>query len=153
LIGPIAKLAPEELPQASRLHYLGLQDYQDLPAFFAHCEVGLMPFALNEATRSISPTKTPEYLAAGLPVVTTPIADVVRSYGDLATVGVARGSAEFCAACLDALTVQRTDAVGDARLAEDSWDRTWARMAELIESVGPATAQPRRVEPILEPAS
>jgi glycosyltransferase involved in cell wall biosynthesis len=154
LIGPVAKLADQELPRAAGIHYLGMRDYQELPAFFAHCDVGIMPFALNDATRSISPTKTPEYLAAGLPVVTTPIADVVRSYGDLATVRVARSRRGFIAGCLDALCGPRIDAATDARLAESSWDRTWHSMAELIEAIRTPSDRPwPAAQPVMEHAS
>jgi UDP-galactopyranose mutase len=132
LIGPTAKVAPEELPRGARLHYLGMQPYEALPAFFAQCDVGVMPFALNEATRCISPTKTPEYLAAGLPVVTTAIADVVHDYGHLRTVHVARAPADFAAACLDALAGPRTAPEVDELLGRSSWDFTWAQMSALM---------------------
>ena len=77
LLGPVTKIDPAVLPQRPNLHYLGRKDYADLPAYLRGWDVALMPFARNGATRFISPTKTPEYLAAGLPVVSTPIADVV----------------------------------------------------------------------------
>ena len=80
LIGPTAKIDPDTLPQAPNLHYLGPKPYDSLPAYAAHWSAGLMPFALNASTRFISPTKTPEYLAAGLPVVSTPVVDVVAQY-------------------------------------------------------------------------
>ena len=92
LVGPLAKLDPADLPRAPNIHYLGRKDYAELPAYVSGWDVALMPFALNEATRFISPTKTPEYLAAGRPVVSTPITDVVRHYGDMDGVVIAEWS-------------------------------------------------------------
>ncbi|TFZ33909.1 glycosyltransferase family 1 protein, partial [Pseudomonas syringae] len=82
-IGPISKISRDDLPRAPNIHYLGQKRYTELPAYLSGWDVALMPFALNEATKFISPTKTPEYLAAGRPVVSTPITDVVRLYGDV----------------------------------------------------------------------
>src|SRR5829696_6471209 len=89
MVGPIVKIDPASLPQRSNIHYLGAKDYADLPAYAAGWDVALMPFALNASTRFISPTKTLEYLAAGKPVVSTPIADVVAPYGEQGLVLVA----------------------------------------------------------------
>ncbi|RYE51444.1 MAG: glycosyltransferase family 1 protein, partial [Hyphomicrobiales bacterium] len=86
MVGPLAKLGQDELPRVPNLHFVGPRPYADLPRCLAAWDVALMPFAINDATRFISPTKTPEYLAAGLPVVSTPIVDVVASYGDLPAV-------------------------------------------------------------------
>ena len=79
MVGPVVKVDPARLPRAANIHWLGQRAYGDLPTFMAGWDVALMPFALNAATRFISPTKTPEYLAAGCPVVSTPVRDVVRS--------------------------------------------------------------------------
>ena len=81
LSGPVVKIDPGELPRGPNLHWLGPTDYDDLPAYLSGWDAGWMPFALNAATRFISPTKTPECLAAGLPLVSTAVADVVRGYG------------------------------------------------------------------------
>ncbi|HTV73094.1 MAG TPA: hypothetical protein VME66_05285, partial [Candidatus Acidoferrales bacterium] len=77
MIGPLAKLDPRDLPRSPHLHFTGQIAYERLPAFLAGFDVAIMPFARNEATRSISPTKTPEYLAGRKPVVSTPLTDVV----------------------------------------------------------------------------
>ena len=82
LVGPVVKIDPAELPQRDNIHYLGGKTYDELPQYLSGWDVAIMPFALNESTRFISPTKTPEYLAGGCPVVSTPITDVVRTYGD-----------------------------------------------------------------------
>ena len=133
LIGPLAKLDEDELPAGRNLHYLGPKSYDELPGYIAHWDVAMMPFALNEATRFISPTKTPEYLAAGRPVVSTPIADVARSWGKTGYVAIAGDAASF----MDAADAARELRPGwqddaDLRLGDMSWDRIWLRMARLI---------------------
>ncbi len=97
MVGPVAKIAPESLPRRSNIHWLGQRPYEELPAFVAGWDLCLMPFALNEATRFISPTKTLEYMAAGKPVVSTPIRDVVQPHGDV--VEIAERADDFVAAC------------------------------------------------------
>jgi len=77
-IGPVVKISPDSLPTHTNLHFLGARTYDQLPEYIAHWDLAIMPFAINEATRFISPTKTPEYLAAGKPVVSTPIHDVIH---------------------------------------------------------------------------
>ena len=135
-IGPLAKLDASELPSGANLHFLGPKDYEELPAYIAHWDVAMLPFALNDATRFISPTKTPEYLAAGRPVVSTPIADVVRNWGESGCVRIAADAASFMAAAdaLRALPPGWTSRM-DGRLVEMSWDGIWARMAALIDAM------------------
>ncbi len=142
LIGPVVKINPDDLPQRSNIHYLSSKPYSELPKYMANWDVGLLPFALNESTRFISPTKTPEYLAAGLPVVSSPIVDVIRPYGDKKLVHIADGVARFVSAIELALSVPRSSRQWsklDKFLAENSWDQTWERMASLIREVGSAT--------------
>ena len=135
LIGPVVKLDPKDLPRAPNIHYLGRKAYAELPAYVAGWDVAMLPFARNEATRFISPTKTPEYLAAGKPVVSTPILDVVRGWGDLDAVHIAATASEFIKATEEALTMAAGDRgwleAADQALANISWDSTWTRMAEL----------------------
>lgn len=135
VVGPVVKIDPATLPQRANLHFLGARDYAQLPAYMSGWDVALMPFALNEATRFISPTKTPEYLAAGLQVVSTPIKDVVRHYGALNGVHVAETPDEFVAACEAALD-NKNDAgwreAADAQLANGSWASTALEMTALI---------------------
>lgn len=138
MIGPVAKIDPSELPQAANIHYLGGKHYAQLPAYIAGWDVATLLFARNESTRFISPTKTPEYLAAGRPVVSTSIRDVVRPYGELGLVEIADDVDEFVAAVERLLETERSDEWlehVDAFLAKTSWDRTWASMAGLIGSV------------------
>ena len=85
----------DELPKRPNIHYLGGKTYAQLPAYLSGWDVALMPFAMNESTEFISPTKTPEYLAGGKPVVSTPIKDVVRHYGQLEGVKIADNAAGF----------------------------------------------------------
>ncbi len=136
LVGPVAKIDDADVPTGSNVHALGMQPYEDLPALFAHADVGLMPFALNDATRFISPTKTPEYLAAGLPVVSTAVRDVVRGYGELtAAVQIAETHAAFVEACDRALGQHLPMGDIDRHLAAMSWDTTWDAMESLIDEV------------------
>lgn len=135
-VGPIAKIAPEALPRAANIHYLGQKPYGELPAYLSGWDAALMPFALNEATRFISPTKTPEYLAGGRPVVSTAINDVIRHYGDIEGVFVAQDAEGFIAACDKALSLKAggdgwLKAV-DAMLARSSWDDTFLSMQTLL---------------------
>jgi UDP-galactopyranose mutase len=133
MIGPVVKIDPATLPQRPNIHYLGSKSYDVLPAYVAGWEVALMPFAVNASTRFISPTKTLEYLAAGKPVVSTAIRDVVSPYGELGLVRIAdHGS--FVAAIGAALTEEPTArrAAADAFVARTSWDRTWARVSRLM---------------------
>lgn len=135
MIGPVVKIDPASLPRRPNIHWLGSRDYADLPAYLTGWDVAMMPFAINDATRFISPTKTPEYLAGGVPVVSTPIVDVVRHYGDMPGVGIAQDAAGFVAAIEAALLLPKTGAWRDAAdtvLATQSWDRTQAAMASEI---------------------
>ena len=97
MIGPVVKIDPAILPQRPNIHWLGGKSYNELPHYLSGWDVGFMPFALNEATKFISPTKTPEFLAAGVPVVSTPITDVVRPYGEKGLVEIARTPKEVVA--------------------------------------------------------
>lgn len=136
-IGPVVKISPEDLPKAANIYYLGQKSYKDLPAYLSGWQAAIMPFALNEATRFISPTKTPEYLAAGRPVVSTRITDVERSYGDVEGVFLADGAVAFARACDAALTLSRSgDAwrkAADVTLASSSWDATFRSMSHFVE--------------------
>ena len=143
VIGPVVKIDPAMLPRASNIHWLGPKSYNELPAYLAHWDLGLMPFALNEATRFISPTKTPEFLAAGLPVISTPIQDVVRPYGDLGLVEIARTAEEVVARADALLARPRSEWLArvDRHLAAGSWDRTWTAMRALIDEAERARAE------------
>jgi len=137
MLGPVTKIDPASLPQRLNIHYLGAKSYEELPKYIAGWDVALLPFAINDATRYISPTKTPEYLAAGKPVVSTPITDVIRPYGQMDLVRIAGTPEEFVAAIEDLLTPEATGTKWlervDKFLAQMSWDQTWAEMADLIE--------------------
>ena len=130
ILGPVVKIDAALLPRGENIHYLGSKSYKELPAYLAGWSVALMPFALNAATRYISPTKTPEYLAAGKPVVSTAIRDVERSYGDAGLVAIAHSAEEFAAAIDSALKPASAawTARVDAALGQNSWDRTWRAM-------------------------
>ncbi|MEO7635946.1 MAG: glycosyltransferase [Sphingomicrobium sp.] len=140
MVGPVVKIAPEDLPRRPNIHYLGGKTYKQLPAYLSGWDVALMPFAMNESTEFISPTKTPEYLAGGRPVVSTPVKDVVRHYGHLEGVKIAADADSFAAACDAALELSRNREGGwlaeaDLMLAATSWETTFARMAGLVDAL------------------
>jgi UDP-galactopyranose mutase len=143
MVGPTVKIDPAELPKRPNIHYLGPKTYAELPAYIAGWDVALMPFARNDATRFISPTKTPEYLAAGKPVVSTSIADVVQPYGARGLVRIADTVQAFVAACEGALAEPPEPHRVRARqfLRGMSWECTWARSAALLAAVLPSAAQ------------
>ena len=131
LIGPTAKIDEQQLPKNANIHYLGQKTYQELPAYLSGWDVALIPFLLNESTRFISPTKTPEYLAAGVPVVSSGITDVVHPYGKEKIVSIASGADEFIEAI--EMELHRNDngawlAKIDELLADFSWDDTYLKM-------------------------
>jgi UDP-galactopyranose mutase len=136
MVGPVVKIDLADLPQRPNIFYLGNKSYEELPAYLGGWDVALMPFAINDSTRFISPTKTPEYLAGGRPVVSTAITDVIRHYGDLEAVIIAEGADEFIRGCERAFELARTDgewlAEVDTKLANLSWDITFARMRGLV---------------------
>jgi UDP-galactopyranose mutase len=151
MVGPVVKIDPATLPRRANIHYLGGKSYQELPSYLAGWDVALLPFARNESTRFISPTKTPEYLAAGCPVVSTSIRDVVRPYGELGLVHIADTPSEFIASIEAAMNEDAATRLSevDAFLSQTSWDRTWGRMAELIEDVITARRAPAQAQPAL----
>ena len=147
IVGPsVPKFDPEALAREPNVHYLGAKAYEELPAYLRGWDVALIPFARNEATRFISPTKTPEYLVAGKPVVSTSIRDVVRPYGDEGLVRIADEPEAFIAAVEEALADDDADRLEqvDEFVAQMSWDRTWERMDELLHAaVAAQTRRPR----------
>jgi len=151
MVGPVVKIDPATLPRRANIHFLGPKPYKDLPTYMGGWDVALLPFALNESTRFISPTKTPEYLAAGCPVVSTPIRDVVSPYGMAELVHIAETAEAFCAAIEQILT-QSPDARRhwqtrvDGFLSTLSWDRTYEKMARLVAEATQHRTVSRRLE-------
>src|SRR4051812_7370 len=151
MVGPVVKIDPADLPHRANIHYLGGKQYEELPVYLGGWDVALMPFAINDSTKFISPTKTPEYLAGGRPVVSTPITDVIRHYGDLEGVFIADGADAFIEACEQALALAKGDEewlkAVDLKLANLSWDITYARMAGLVhEAIAVPSADPNIVK-------
>lgn len=137
MVGPVVKIELNSLPRRANIHWLGMKQYDTLPGHFAAWDVAMMPFALNDSTRFISPTKTPEYLSAGLPVISTAIRDVVRPYGELGLVRIVHDAGEFALAAEQALRFGMSlkwRERADAFLATLSWDNVWNEMNALIES-------------------
>jgi glycosyltransferase involved in cell wall biosynthesis len=144
LLGPVVKIDPALLPRRANIHYLGSKTYEQLPEYIAGWDVALLPFARNEATRFISPTKTPEYMAAGKPIVSTSIRDVVRPYGQQGLVRIADEPQAFVDACAAALTEDASERVrqADAFLRQTSWDGTWRRIRVLVDAALRSDDQP-----------
>ena len=137
LIGPVVKIDPATLPKYDNIHYLGGKSYKELPQYLGGWDVAMIPFAMNESTRYISPTKTPEYLAAGKPVISTPIKDVVSPYGDNKLVHIASTPKEFIK-CGETILKKKQKKAWltkvDSFLEGNSWDRTWSQMVKHIEN-------------------
>jgi glycosyltransferase involved in cell wall biosynthesis len=146
LIGPVLKIDPASLPRRPNIHYLGQRSYDELPRYLAGWDVCLLPFARNEATRFISPTKTLEYMAAELPIVSTPITDVAEPYGDIVYLGGT--PEEFLAACVAALASgsderDRRATLMRKVLSGTSWDVTVAAMEQVLaDAVAKKTTVP-----------
>jgi glycosyltransferase involved in cell wall biosynthesis len=141
LVGPVVKIDPATLPKQPNVHYMGQRTYDQLPKFLAGWDVCLLPFAINDSTKFISPTKVLEYMAAELPSVSTPITDVRVPYGDV--VEIAESHADYIAACERQLALSEGEREAMARrmrevVAGTSWDLTASRMHELIGSAEPS---------------
>jgi len=135
-LGPVVKINPDELPQLNNIHYLGSKTYKQLPEYVHGWQIAMIPFALNESTQFISPTKTPEYLAAGKPVISTAIKDIVTPYGKKGLVHVIKNAQEF----IDKATVELADTnkekwlqLVDNFLENNSWDKVYTGMLALIK--------------------
>lgn len=138
LVGPVVKIAPHTLPRSTNIHYLGSKTYKELPGYLSGWDVAIMPFAINESTKFISPTKTPEYLCGGKPVISTAISDVVKDYSGEDLVRIANSASEFIMHGENLLKrknrevwLQRVD----ERLSKHSWDITWEQMNAIINSL------------------
>jgi UDP-galactopyranose mutase len=135
IIGPVVKIDPETLPVRDNIHYMGGRSYDELPDYLAGWDVAVIPFLRNDSTKYISPTKTPEYLAGGKPVISTSITDVVTPYGTNNLVHIADTADDFIKAA--ELELNRKDykewlEKTDRFLSKNSWDKTWSRMMEHI---------------------
>lgn len=134
MIGPLAKIEDADLPKEKNIHYLGMKSYNELPSYLKAFDIAMMPFALNDATKYISPTKTLEYMAAGKPIISTKITDVVRDYSD--SVSLIENADEFCSAIKllfykkDILAAERGY---DKILEKTSWNATADKMKSIIK--------------------
>lgn len=149
MLGPVIKIEAQDLPHAPNLHYPGMKDYNDLPVYLSCFDVALVPFAMNEATRFLSPTKTLEYLAAHKPVVATPIPDIVELYGDYVHIGwTPEEFTNHIAAALAASDAERAEhrRREEQLLTRYTWDSIAQNMATLIaDSYQSKTATKRTV--------
>jgi dTDP-4-dehydrorhamnose reductase len=139
MVGPVVKIDPATLPQHPNVHYFGARPYAELPRFLAGWDVCLLPFARNDATRFISPTKTLEYMAAGKPIVSTPVTDVAEPYSSVVRIGVDDGFVAACAAALTETCDEQARRVARMRDIVDrtSWDRT-AQQMRAVRALAPA---------------
>lgn len=138
IIGPVVKINEEDLPRAENIHYLGSKKYSELPNYISHWDIAMVMFAINESTEFISPTKTPEYLAAGLPVISTPIKDVIKPYGENNLVYIADNAETFIVYAEEELQKDSKKEwlkKVDEFLADESWDNTFEKMNLLINDV------------------
>jgi glycosyltransferase involved in cell wall biosynthesis len=152
MVGPVVKVEPAELPQAPNIHWLGQRQYAELPAHVKGFDVCLMPFALNEATEYINPTKTLEYMAAGKPIVSTAVSDVVHNFTPV--VSVAHSTEEFIAAVHAAIEAPNAEMIarGLEQARANSWESIVSRMERIIrdamrtrdDRAGRSVAEPSR---------
>lgn len=156
MVGPLAKITEADLLRRPNIHYLGQRGYDDLPRYLKAADVALVPFALSEATRYLSPTKTLEYFAARRPVVSTPIQDIVDNYTDAAR--IASSPEEFVRACEAALSEDNTArlSAGERHAESQTWDSTVSRMDDLLTDAIAAKNTPDlfpiRIEELLKTA-
>lgn len=155
MMGPVVKIDPATLPSLPNIHYIGPRTYAELPANLGNWDIGMLPFAHNDATRFISPTKTLEYLAAGLRVISTSIRDVVNPYGNQGLVAIADDAETFVREVeqlaregQDPAWLQRVDHL----LTRVSWDRTFSSMQNLIESTKTANTMRKTALPLSQVA-
>ena len=137
IIGPVVKIDPSTLPTYDNIHYLDNKSYQELPSYMAGWDIAAIPFALNESTRYISPTKTPEYLAAGKPVISSSIHDVINPYKEKELVYIADTPEDFVVAAVSEFQIDDKSSwlsKVDVFLQDKSWNHTWSDMMQLINN-------------------
>ena len=151
MIGPVVKVDPAELPRAENIHWVGQRQYSELPAHVKGFDVCLMPFALNDATEYINPTKTLEYMAAGKPIVSTAISDVVHNFTPV--VAVAHSAPEFVAAVREAIESPNAEllARGLEQARANSWESIVARMERIVRDAM-RTREPLTERPLADRA-
>ena len=136
MIGPLAKIEDADLPKENNIHYLGMRSYDELPGYLKAFDIAMMPFALNDATKYISPTKTLEYMAAGKPIISTKITDVVRDYSNSVT--LIENDDEFCNAITTLLEEKDHSKMKleyEKILEKTSWDATADQMELIIKKL------------------
>ncbi|MBK9256969.1 MAG: glycosyltransferase family 1 protein [Saprospiraceae bacterium] len=137
LVGPVIKIDPATLPQNKNIHYLGGKTYDELPSYLSGWDIALIPFAINDSTKYISPTKTPEYLAGGKPVISTAIVDVVHPYQELGLVHIVHNADDLVRIATEELSIRDKSkwlSKVDEYLGAISWDATWGMMDELMQN-------------------
>lgn len=135
LIGPFAKVNPESLPSLPNIHFLGMRTYEQLPNYLKRFDVAMMPFAMNDATKFISPTKTLEYMAGGKSIISTPVYDVVRDYAQ--HIEIVENAEQFTAAINKLICLHKASYYLKYQeiLDRTSWDNTVSNMHNLMEQL------------------
>jgi glycosyltransferase involved in cell wall biosynthesis len=135
IVGPHTKVDPADFPKRDNLHFLGGRDYSQLPAYAKAFDVCMMPFAKNEATEYINPTKALEYMATGRPIVSTDVEDVVLQFSDVVEIAVTHD--EFIAGCERSIaqpSLRRINA-GLKMAKNNSWDSIVAQLERHVEDI------------------
>lgn len=135
IIGPVVKVDPASLPTRPNLYWLGRREYQQLPGYTKGFDVCLMPFALNEATEYINPTKACEYMATGTQIVSTAVPDVVSNFSEV--VDVAQNQEEFIEMCKRAVDrpSEKQIQAGLKMAQENTWDYVVGKLEEHVSDV------------------
>lgn len=126
-------MVENEFADFDNIYLLGEKEFQTLPRYCKGADVATIPFVYSDLTNNCNPLKLPEYFAAGLPVVSTNIPEVSRSYGDEVYIGSTNEA--FLAACVKAYA-ERDAEQGKARsndMAQHSWDQRVQNIYEIIQ--------------------
>lgn len=156
MVGPVVKIDTHSLPQHNNILWLGQKSYAELPALMAAWDICMMPFALNESTRFISPTKTLEYMAAERVVVSTNITDVAEPYGHVVPIAHSHDQfVQMCESLLAESAFARAQRIKTMReiVAKTSWEKTAKAMQQLISNHVKKTAHNEHAPVPLAPVS
>jgi glycosyltransferase involved in cell wall biosynthesis len=133
MVGPLAKITEDDLPKADNIYYLGMKSYDELPGYLKAFRVAMMPFAMNNATRYISPTKTLEFMAGNKPIVSTPVYDVVRDYSHCVAIAPdAHNFSKAISRILQQPVKEQPDPAYGSILKATSWDATVEQMNMIL---------------------
>ena len=140
LIGSL-RCDPSTLDVLDNVYLLGNKPYEEMPGYCRVFDVGLIPFRMNRLTRAVNPIKLREYLAAGLPVVSSPMPEVLRYSPAVRT---AETLDEFIAACTAALAASQDGNAAERRalVRAESWQARVEQLSEIIMGTGNEADRP-----------